>query len=396
MTQQKSLIQSFDDEEAYKNFTLSLRSPATKFSYVTNFKVFLNFTKVNSYSELLSIEPKKLQSIIRDYIVYLREHRKIRTSTIKVHIAIIKHFFEINNYEGLHWYSIQKFKGSDDGLRRVRTRPYTREEIKRVLDGARDHRAKIVILLMASAGVRVGALTYIRLRNLKPMDKEEIYQLTVYENTEEEYTTFCTPECRKEIELYLEYRQRLGENLTPDSWLIRDEFDPADNIRINIPYPLSSRGLITLVERAMSRDSGLKRKSKDKRQRHEVMTTHSLRKFFDTMSRKSGVYPDYVELLMGHTLQGVRDSYFLPTPLDLLYGTPEIKGYVAAINNLTIIDENRLKIENKKLIQKIEEIEVTRKDLEKFEQKMLTDINNWRLQQRQQRQQEQQEQYSSF
>ena len=30
------------------------------------------------------------------------------------------------------------------------------------------------------------------------------------------------------------------------------------------------------------------------------MLTHGLRKYFDTEARKAGVYPDIVEMLMGH------------------------------------------------------------------------------------------------
>jgi hypothetical protein len=81
------------------------------------------------------------------------------------------------------------------------------------------------------------------------------------------------------------------------------------------------------------------------------MLTHAFRKFFDTESRKAGVYPDFVELLMGHKLQGVRSHYFKPDTQTLLEGTKEVKGYVAAIDSLTINDENRLSKQVEKLKQ---------------------------------------------
>jgi hypothetical protein len=43
--------------------------------------------------------------------------------------------------------------------------------------------------------------------------------------------TFCTPECAKAIDDYLDYRRRCGEKLTPESPLIREQFDRSDPFR---------------------------------------------------------------------------------------------------------------------------------------------------------------------
>lgn len=85
---------------------------------------------------------------------------------------------------------------------------------------------KVVVGLMVSAGLRIGALTQLKLRNLEKI--EECYIVVVYEGTNEQYYSFCTPECSQFITDYLEYRTKNGENLTPDSYLIRDQFDIND------------------------------------------------------------------------------------------------------------------------------------------------------------------------
>ena len=36
---------------------------------------------------------------------------------------------------------------------------------------------------------------------------------------------FCTPECAKAIDTYLEFRERCGEKIGPDSPLFRKDFD---------------------------------------------------------------------------------------------------------------------------------------------------------------------------
>ena len=71
--------------------------------------------------------------------------------------------------------------------------------------------------------------------------------------------------------------------------------------------------------------------------------------FFVVECTKAGVYPEFIELLCGHKLKGTRSHYMIPNIQTLLEGTKEVKGYIAAINDLTINEENRLKKENQEL-----------------------------------------------
>ena len=65
----------------------------------------------------------------------------------------------------------------------------------------------------------VGAVPFLKLGNLQNT------KLTVYENSSEQYFTFITPECKKALDSYLDMRNRCGEKLTNDSFLIRKQFD---------------------------------------------------------------------------------------------------------------------------------------------------------------------------
>ena len=82
--------------------------------------------------------------------------------------------------------------------------------------------------------------------------------------------------------------------------------------------------------------------NKRKEGRNPTMLTHAFRKFFNTECAKAGVYPDFIEIMLGHKLSGVRDHYMKPDINTLLKGIKEVKGYIAAIDLLTINDENRL------------------------------------------------------
>ena len=85
---------------------------------------------------------------------------------------------------------------------------------------------KVVIGLMYSAGLRIGAVTQLKLRNLEKI--ESCYKIVVYEGTREQYYTFCIPECVNFIDAYLEYRRNNDEKLDQDSYLIWDQFDISD------------------------------------------------------------------------------------------------------------------------------------------------------------------------
>ncbi len=98
-------------------------------------------------------------------------------------------------------------------------RGYTHEEILRVLNVS-DLRLKVIVLLLASTGMRIGGLVDVDGHYMKVGDISET-KVMVYARTAAKYVTYCTPECRKAIDEYLNYRKRSGEIVTPDSPLIR-------------------------------------------------------------------------------------------------------------------------------------------------------------------------------
>jgi hypothetical protein len=89
---------------------------------------------------------------------------------------------------------------------------------------------------MSSSGCRVGAVPLLRIKDLEPIDKHGIYKITYYPKSRKyRYFSFCTPECRKEIDQYIEWRKRWGERITEESPLFRREFNPnAQNNVTNI------------------------------------------------------------------------------------------------------------------------------------------------------------------
>jgi integrase len=149
---------------------------------------------------------------------------KLASNSIKSRLNPVFHFYEMND-ASLNKKKIKMFKG--EFIKKSRDRAYTHEEIKKILDVS-DLRMKIVVLLMASTGCRFGALPSLKLRNLERVDGEKTYKITMYEGSNEQYSSYCTPECASFIDAYLQFRTQNGEKLNADSYLIRDQFDITD------------------------------------------------------------------------------------------------------------------------------------------------------------------------
>jgi integrase len=235
----------------------------------------MRFCKIDNYDEMLQIEPKKLEGLIRDYLIYLREDRKVSPASISVYSSAITHYYETNDIT-INWKRLKKFKGRLRSV--VEDVPYTRNQIKALLDraGLRD---RCMILMMASAGLRRGALTSLRLTDLQKIEKYNLHKIIVYKREQEQYTIFCTPECTKLIDQYLEWRQRLGEKLQPDTVLFRTKFDTTCNMMVSKPKPLKpdtiSHAINILLDKTgtRSRTQGWKMTA--------LMECHGFRKFFD-------------------------------------------------------------------------------------------------------------------
>jgi len=201
-----SLIQkqAQQKEDVYLNFINSIKSDITKKIYEYNLKLFMEFCGVEKFEDLIG-----QQNQIITYLMSLRE-KKLSYNSISTRLNAIYHFYDMNDIS-LNKKKIKMFKG--EYTKKVVDRAYTDKDIKKILDVS-DLGAKTIVLLMASSGIRIGALPGIRIRNLEKVNN--IYKITVYEGSSSQYFTFCTPECTSYIDAYLEFRTKNGENLNKD------------------------------------------------------------------------------------------------------------------------------------------------------------------------------------
>jgi integrase len=162
-------------------------------------------------------------------------------------------FYDLNDV-ALSKKKIYRYLGEEE--RPIENRGYTLEEISKMLDVC-DERARAIILVLASTGIRIRAIIELKLEDLVMIPDYQLYQVRVYSDSNQRYLTFMTPEAAKAIDVYLKYRERYGERLTPKSPLFRDQFDREDVISIHDVKLLKLRTVERLVSRTVEK-SGIR------------------------------------------------------------------------------------------------------------------------------------------
>lgn len=358
---------SFAEDASYRLFRDSITSQDTRFVWTNYLHNYMAFHKMTKYSDLLEGNPKLQQARLIEYV----QHKKttIRAQSIGSQLTGIRHFYWINEYEGINWDRVRYFLG--EAIKAVDDKPYVHEQIGKLLAASKP-RIRIVEYSEAQGGPRIGAFPIIKKGDLSDTIHEDITRVVIYRGTPAEYVTFFGPEATREIKGYFAYRERCGEVLTPNSPLIREEFDPKDKFQVEHPKTINKRTLERQINYAAVA-AGLRtvEKGGGPHKRKENMLTHGLRKFFKQQCRRAGVDPIVIEYLVGHK-NG--DSKIGISKLMMTYDPAMedelLKEYMKAVDNLTISEENRAKRRNILLEKDVSEISALKERVEKQEQRM--------------------------
>jgi hypothetical protein len=198
-------------------------------------------------------------------------------------------------------------------------------------------------------------------KHIQPIRKNEkiiAAKVMVYSGDAEEYFTFITPEAYYELEKWMNYREDSGENVTGESWAMRNVSDIKRGYMkgmITQPKKLKSTGVKRLVEDALWSQS-VRKKLEDGKKRHDFQSNHGFRKWFKTECELAGMKSINIEILMGHSI-GISNSYYKVTEKDLL------DDYLKAIDSLSILEENKLKVENQRVKQNNDSLEREKNEL---------------------------------
>jgi integrase len=311
-----------------------LRSPSTKKAYAFHLLQFCKFYKTDP-DQLLKVNLNDLKDMIVKYIIKLKKAAKnsagkpkrgqMSVNSIKTYVKGIKSFCEEHEIN-IPWKKISRYLPED-----VTNdyRSYTRDEISKLLSIA-DLRDRCIILLMASSGIRVGAIPGLTIKSLKRLD-DGLGILTVYaESKKSSYNTLLTQECVSIIDEYLAQRRKFGETLNDTSILIRDKYSIFSK-RVNRPMGLTAAAFNVQI-RLLIRKAGLPFE--------ELQPDHALRKFFDTTLINSNVDSKFKEMLMGHSIK--LDDVYYDKKNEVSSNKLRLE-YMKAADALTINDEFRLR-----------------------------------------------------
>ncbi|MDW0186591.1 MAG: hypothetical protein QN785_10180 [Nitrososphaeraceae archaeon] len=350
--------------DAFSRFLYGIKSDETRRSYVSKLEFFFDFYKIEGndireksknfleYTKKGKNITQKVTDLVLNYMYFhiqRAQKKEISRGTIRNFYKPIKLFCEMNNVV-LNWKIISK--GLPRGTQNANDRIPTIDEILGVLKYP-DRRIKPVLYTMISSGIRIGAWEWLKWKNVIPIydDKKTVIvaKIIVYDGEPDQYFSFITPEAYWSLKEWMEFREKQGEKITKESYLMRDLWNTGKifiNSResnltkgtmgnISIPKKASGNAIRQIFTRAW-KIQDIRPPDNDIR-RHEFKSTHCFRKYFETHAMDKMKLLN-VKILMGHDT-GLQKSYYKPSEKDIL------EDYLKVIDLLTINEVNKLKLE---------------------------------------------------
>ena len=311
-----------------------LHSKYTIKTYSVHIELFRKYHNLPTWDSILSLKTKDFKEKMEDYVIMLKNQNKSNSYIRNITFGL-QSLFEANDRDDINWKKIRRLAG---GLAKPKdTRPYTTEEIKRMLSVTKSLRNRALILFFSSSGVRRGAIPNLKLKDLKQMT-HGCLSVTVYSGEPEQYITFINKEASEALGHYHDQRKRDGEILTSESLVF------ASTWKENKGKPLNET-TISLLIRRIKHLAGLDTEDLPN------LLVHAFRRRFNTILKlKESANPTIIERLMGHD-QGLDNSYFQPTEEQLF------KEYVKGMTDLSIDDNERLLAEREIMQEEIKDLE---------------------------------------
>jgi len=302
----------------YDNFVYALKAEVSKRQYPRKLEMFLSFiglegTIQEKCSKLFQLcENKELfQSYLIRFINFQKErinHKDISEETVKNYVKAIKLFCSMNDI-AFNWKKISK--GMPPGKSYSDDRVPTVDEIQRLLQHP-DRRIKSIALVMISSGIRVGSWDFLQWKHIVPIERNGniIAAKIIVKNTKinnRSYYSFITPEAYYSLKDWMDFRKLHGEDITEESWLMRDTWQKIDRRGGNgiglakYPKKMGSLSIKNMIYDAW-KIQGIRTILSPDKKRHEFKSTHGFRKFFETKSQKAKMNHNNIKILMDKLL----------------------------------------------------------------------------------------------
>jgi integrase/recombinase XerD len=253
-------------EEFIKTLVLKNYSENTIRTYRSMLGEFLNYYR--------KLDPLKItDEQIREYLIYLLEHRKISMSYQNQSINAIKFYYEQVLGRPVKTYYIQRPKKE-----RILPNVLSEQEVLLILNSTDNLKHKAILSLIYSAGLRRGELINMKINDI---DSKRMYVIIRQGKGRKDRYSILS-------EKVLELLRRYVKQYKPVEWLFEGQFGGQ--------YGASS--IQHILKDAVSR-SKIRKK----------VTVHTLRHCFATHLLEHGVDIRYIQELLGHQSSKTTEIY---------------------------------------------------------------------------------------
>ena len=337
-------------------FEESIKSQASRHTYRQQIQWFLRFTKIKDYDGLLKVPTEQMQTILEDYVMHLK--KTISPNSVPVYMTGVKHFFVVNRVR-LFWEIIHKMYPQK--VKRAGQKAWTDEHVRQMIEFSNSKRNKALIHFMASTGARIGIHNYpLQIQHLKDMG-DNCRAVLIYAGETDEYWAFLTPEATQYLQDYFDQRTQDSEKFYPDTPIFRTDY----RLGIQKAKQITRNAAIAAIWRLI-KTAKIQRNRVNKN--YDIQLDHGFRKRFNIILKlENDINSNIVEKIMGHSVSIPLDAAYLPAQDERVIQKC-FTEFKKAIPQLTISDEERIRLENKKLKEEKSENELLRAKLDRFQE----------------------------
>ena len=346
-------------EKCYQLFLSGIRNEKTQEKYEYYLKRFLKETKLKNFTSLIELDDETIQDLLEKYVMMLRS-KGLKRSGVRPILYAIELFFDMNKkmiYKTVLRKMVQGIPNHIKGGEKA----YTDEDIRMMLDKAHDSRSKALVHFMASLGARPGVIVdpILTFGMTEPMPLGCL-AIHLYENSNEHYWGFLTPEATKILHEYRDERIREGEKITKESPVFRSNYNGIGQAPVK---PLAEDNAFQIIDRIVKRSKIERIKIGN---RYDKALNTAFRKRFNTILKTTdGINNNLAEKLMGHSVTIPLDNTYLNALKDKLF-----VEFQKSIPELTIDKNEKLMIKNEKLEKDKSELEEKIERIQNLEQDM--------------------------
>ena len=318
---------TFDVKRTLEQFLETRTSKFTRRNYERQIREVLGDPL--AFLTLASQDPREAKFRIVDWITSRKQ--EVSSSTLRTYLVSVKSLLDYAEIT-LPWKSIVATTGRPPT---ADIKAPSHEAAKKAYELA-DLRTRVIIGINL-AGPRVGAYDWLRRRDLTEITAGgvTIGRIVIYRGEPEQYVSFLTPETLANIQSYLELRQRVKEEIGPDSPLVRTKFDP-------FPRKSARRGprKIKAIQSASVQKilGDLWDRAGYPSATRDWALAHGFRKYAETRLVNAGMKWEDAELILGHKLRYYKaDEKYLASQfvkfMHSLYMTdaPQLKAKISEI-----------------------------------------------------------------